>query len=166
MHEPKRIISIPKCNDCILRFLKDFVQILDFENWVRLKMLWKSIMVKYGKVSDREVQLCFHARIITIITVKVEFSRVLAFMMFWNDFFNFCKYDRFLVLLLHDLYFVVYFVWSLIRKKWETRSDANFSPFTVCDGHHIIIIGIKVISWKEYSSIRIKTWLFELTINH
>ena len=91
-------------------------------------------MVKYGKVSDREVQLCFHARIITIITVKVEFSRVLAFMMFWNDFFNFCKYDRFLVLLLHDLYFVVYFVWSLIRKKWETRSDANFSPFTVYDG--------------------------------
>ena len=91
-------------------------------------------MVKYGKVWDREVQLCFHARIITIITVKVEFSRVLAFMMFWNDFFNFCKYDRFLVLLLHDLYFVVYFVWSLIRKKWETRSDANFSPFTVYDG--------------------------------
>ena len=32
LHEPKRIISIPKCNDCIQRLFKDFVQILDFEN--------------------------------------------------------------------------------------------------------------------------------------
>ena len=70
----------------------------------------KSIMVKYGKVSDREVQQCFHARMITIITVNVEFSRVLVFTMLWHDFFNFCKYDRFLVLLSHHLYFVVYFV--------------------------------------------------------
>ena len=29
-------------------------------------------MVKYGKVSDREMQQCFHARMITIITVKGE----------------------------------------------------------------------------------------------
>ena len=85
-------------------------------------------MVKYGKVSDREMHQCFHARMITIITVKVVFSRVLAFTMFWKDVFNFCKYDRFLVLLSHHLYFVVYFAWSLIRKKWELKRRELF-PF-------------------------------------
>ena len=65
-------------------------------------------MGKYGKVSDNEMQWCFHATMETIITANVEFSRVVVFATSKTNFacLKFCKSDLFLVILSDDLYFV------------------------------------------------------------